>query len=495
MSQAPGLAAFQSSQGDEDGVDSTSVIYDVMAEKWELLHDLLGGTKTMRDAGTKWLPKEPEEEDPTYSLRLNRSVLFNAYKDTVEKLTNKPFSRPVTLMGDLPETMSMMEDDVDRSGTNLTQFSGELFKAGITYGLTHILVDFTRVEFEVEDEDSPVAITLADERDAGARPMFIHVKPPQLLGWRSEKIAGIDVLTQVRIHETRIEPVGMYGDMQVEFVRVYSINTWELHRRSPRDKKWTMVANGTHTFNAVPLVTLYVDKTGFLQGSPPLEDLAWLNVAHWQSQSDQRNILRFARTALLFARGLTDEDMEKKITLGPNRLFRTTSSTAEMKYVEHTGKAIAAGERDLSALEGRMEVLGLQPFMEQGRGKTATGRIIDEGKTISGIQAWIRNEENALTEAFKLASRWTKTELDENFGVNIFNEFGLAMHTQEDIQALIRMREKGQISSETFLNEIKRRGMISDTVDLTEERERLARDLSPSLFEGDEGSEEDEDED
>ena len=57
---------------------------------------------------------------------------------------------------------------------------------------------------------------------------------------------------------------------------------------------------------------------GFMTAHPPLMDLAWLNLAHWQSASDQRHILHVARVPILFGRNLTLP--EDGLALGPNRL-------------------------------------------------------------------------------------------------------------------------------------------------------------------------------
>jgi hypothetical protein len=40
-------------------------------------------------------------------------------------------------------------------------------------------------------------------------------------------------------------------------------------------------------------------RCAFGDGEPPLLDLAYLNVKHWQSQSDQDNILHIARVPIL----------------------------------------------------------------------------------------------------------------------------------------------------------------------------------------------------
>ncbi|HDY86886.1 MAG TPA: hypothetical protein ENH82_02085, partial [bacterium] len=59
-----------------------SISYERMAEKWDLINDLLGGTKAMQASGEKWLPSEPAESQLAYDARLSRSVLYNGLRDT-----------------------------------------------------------------------------------------------------------------------------------------------------------------------------------------------------------------------------------------------------------------------------------------------------------------------------------------------------------------------------------------------------------------------------
>jgi len=460
-------------QSETHRVSTTSIEYDNMAQKWDLLHALLGGTQSMRDGKEKWLAREPRESPESYTNRLSRSFLYNGFRDTIEKLVAKPFSRPVTCQGTMPERIEDMKDDMDMNGRDITQFAKDIFTAGVTYGCTHILVDFPQF--------SPTA-TLADERASGVRPLFVHVKPTQILGWRTEtSTSGEDVLIQVRIHESKIEPQGEFGDKEIDYIRVFTPSDWQLWRKDAEaEEDYSLVGEGTHSFGKVPLVTYYVSRTGTLTATPPLEDLAWMNLAHWQSMSDQRNILRFARVGLLFAAGFSDEEMEEGLTIGANQLIRSTNSDAKVSYVEHNGKAIASGQEDIDKLEERMKVLGLQPLMRRTGNQTATGRALDESRTHTAIQAWIRSLENTLRQAFEYATEWIKLELPDDFYIDINNDFGLSERAVDDIKSLIQMRSLSQITSETFLREVKRRGLLSEAVDIEEELVSIEEE-GPSL--------------
>jgi hypothetical protein len=265
-------------------------------DAWQMVDALWGGTTTMRDAGTAWLPKEPKESTKAYDTRLSRSYLYNKYKKAIENIAGKPFSKPVTLNeGDkLPEPLDGIYADVDQTNRSFTEFAAEVLRYGIHYGVHFVLVDFPA---RASDEER----TLEDDRRERVRPMFLHVTAPQLLGYQSEVVNGRRELTQVRIQSTVQVDAGDYGTKEVDQIRVMTATDWEVWQVIEADGDYVMVDSGVHSFGAVPLYTYYVNRTGYMQGQPALEDLAWLNISHWQSASDQRSILRFARVGILFA--------------------------------------------------------------------------------------------------------------------------------------------------------------------------------------------------
>lgn len=453
-------------------VDTPIDAYNEMSKKWLLIDDVYGGTESMRAAGQRRLPKEPAETDAAYEVRLKRSFLSNVLKKSIKRMSSKPFSKGVTMRGSLPDNLEPMWDNVDLTGRGMTQFSREVFTTAAKYGLTHILVDYPAVEIPEG------GMTLAEEREMGLRPHFLHVSPKSLIGWKTRFIAGKEVLSQVRFKQTRTVDDGDYGVKDQNIIRVYSENDWEVWEENPKTKKYELVDNGAHTLGRVPLVTFYTEKKSTCVAEPPLEDLAHLNVAHWQSASDQRSILRFARIGILFAKGLSEEEVEGEIAVGPNALIRTNSENADMKYVEHSGNAIGAGRQDLLDLKAEMEVEAMQPLVARSGEPTATAKAIDEGTINSDVQAWVRIEENVLNEAFAMAAEWVKTPLPDDFAVEISNDFGFSYRTTEDIRALIDAKNAGHISSQTFLAEFKRRGVLSEQVDVEEEMERIEEDLT-----------------
>ena len=443
-------------------VDTPCSEYTSMAQHWGLIDDLLGGTLAMRAAGEAWLPKEPKEESKAWGNRLERSILYEAYADTVDDLVGRPFSKPVTIQGELPEQLAELEDNCDGQGSNLTQFARELFASCLNRGLTHILVDYPKTS-----QEGGKPLNLAQEKQAGVRPVFVHIRPEQLIGWRSEiDVNGQPKLTLIRWAESRTEPDGDYGTKEVETIRVYTTTGWEVHKKNDINE-YALAESGTHTYpDGIPLVTCYVKKEGFIVGKPPLEGLAWMNLAHWQGYSDQKNLLRFIRFPLLFFKGMTADELEKNVVIGPGRKYSSTNPDADAKYLEHSGAAAEAGRKDLIDTEERMTVLGLEPLLSRPGNQTATGQSIDEAKSQSSIQSWIRSLELALYTACEMAAKWVKAELQDEFSIDIFNDFGVSIRATKDIEALLKMRQGGELDRETFLREVKRRALLSEMVDI-----------------------------
>jgi hypothetical protein len=101
-------------------------------------------------------------------------------------------------------------------------------------------------------------------------------------------------------------------------------------------------------------VTFYTGRTGPMTAKPPLLELAHLNVKHWQSQSDQDNLLHVARVPLLFV--FTDNE-EFQLTISSASATRMPKD-GNAKYVEHTGAAITAGRDSLNDLVDDMRMAG-----------------------------------------------------------------------------------------------------------------------------------------
>lgn len=472
---------------DKNTVASKSPFYERMAPSWGLIDGLLGGTEAMRAGKEKFLPKHEGETHKGYTRRLNKGFLFEAYADAVERIVSKPFSRDVQVKSreKLNELVEKIIDNADQRGRNLSQFARDVFEDGVQYGISHVLVDYPNVGG---------GMSLGAERRLDLHPYFTHITHDKLFGARWELLpTGQTRLRSIRISECHLEDDGAYGEVETEYVRVINApemsedglsivgqGTWELWKRTGKgeaENDWTLDDEGTHTFPGIPLVTFYADRKGFLESGVPLRKLAWLNLAHWQSSADQRNILGVARVGILFAAGFTKAELKNEITIGPNNYIFSSNPDAKMSYVEHTGAAIGAGRQDLEDLKADMAALSLQPVTQRTGNQTATAKAIDESKNESVAQSWVRGLENMLNEAMRMATAWVGEELDSEVAIDVHNDFGLSQRAIEDLKSLGEAYDRGVITAKTYLTELQRRGVISEDIDVESEAEQSENEV------------------
>lgn len=442
--------------------DPTAAV-EAMAGPWQLVTDLLGGTDAMRAAGKERLPQWQGEPDEAYRTRLSIATLFPAFARTVDVLTGKPFSKPVTLSDDVPARVREWADDVDLQGRDLHAFAAHICGHAVGYGWAGILVD-------VQQADG--VRTVADERARGLRPYFVDVHARNLLGWRSARINGVETLTQLRVLECVVEPDGPFGEKAVEQVRVLYPDHWEVWREDetrPEDDQWFLYAEGPITLGRIPFVPIYGERHGFMQGRPPLLELAHLNVEHWQSKSDQQTILHIARVPILFGKGLADTP----IMVGVGQAVVADEQHADLKYVEHSGAAIEAGRVSLLDLEDRMRQVGAELLVIKPARQTVAQTMADNEPGMCALQRIVQDLEHGLDSALGLMAEWVGEAPAGN--VQIFQDFGVSSLADGSMDLLREMNVDGTLSDETLFHEAQRRGFIRPETVWEDEKTRIAQ--------------------
>ena len=405
-----------------------------MATDLALIHDLLGGTSAMRRAGGKWLPREEAESWQAWQARLHRSVLFNGIGRLVQLLVGKPFAKAVTL-SDAHPTIHAFAMNIDGKQTSLTSFARHL--------LTHLLTD-GQVHIQL---DRPVS--------GGA--VYAICRPTlQLIGARCDPSGS---LSQIRLKDTRICAKGRYGAAAEGHITLLTTTGWEQwHQPSGEGGKWVKQDEGAHDFGAVPFLTLAAHPTGFMTARPPLLDMAWLNLAHWQSASDQRHILHIARVPLLFGRNL--QVPETGLDIGPNRLILSDDPSADLRFVEHSGAAIEAGRQDLRDLEERMAILGLDLIARRPGHMTATAKAIDAAQAHAALTSLITVLQQGLQEMLIAAARWYGLDAAAAGTLRLSQSHLLPDDSSAHASWLLAAHQAGAISHDEFRTEARRYGLL-----------------------------------
>lgn len=458
---APQYVQQANTTNDPKSPDYRCSFYTDQCPRWMMIDALMGGTEAMRAAGEEYLPKFSSEASDTWRQRLERAVLLNYFRKTVVGYTGKPFGKPIEIPEDLPEQIEDVLEDVDGHGTSFDTFAQRGFQVGVAKGIVHAMIDFP----EALDEQASA------EDEARLQPTVTLLEPESVIGARHD---ANGTLEQVRIYECCMEPDGAFGEKKVERVRVLEPKRWRVFRREVNKKRWVLESEGINTLGEIAFVTFKTDDEGFMRSRPPLLDLAYKNVEHWQSSSDQRNCLTVARFPILVGSGVNPQD---PVALGPNNYVGLREVNATLKFVEHGGAAISAGRTDLEDIKAEMAVLGLTLLLPQQSGApTATAKAVDGAESVTELQRLVGLYENFLNEIVYWVARWLDMSHDDAFeleAVHINQDYAKLLNMDAGVQALLTARTGKDISRKALVQALKRRNILPADFDIEDDQEQL----------------------
>ena len=361
----------------------------------------------------------------------------------------------------MPPQIEEWTEDIDREGRNLDTFAACMMEHALAYGVCGILVDYPVTPETVK--------TLADEKAVNLRPYFIHIKHDQLVGWIAAREYGAWVIKQLRLKECVEEPDGEFGTKEVKQIRMLEPGKWTTYRCSKDNADlWVVHATGMTSLDYVPFVPVYGDRTGFMTGKSPLIEMAFMNVEHWQSASDQRTILHVARVPVLAIIGVDDDSFN--LTLGASEGVKLPKG-GDMKYVEHSGAAITAGQADLDKLEERMRQAGAELLVVKPGVVTATQVSAENAVGMCALQRVGAGLEDALDQALQFMADWVG--LPEGGHISLFDEYASPNLSDASAQLIVTAQQGGLISKDTAIAELKRRGTLAAEVDAATETELI----------------------
>ena len=458
---------------DKNDPSNTSIAYDLMKPRWDLMEAVLGGTETMRAAAYQFLPKHDEETVAGYTRRINSAVLNNITEQTLQTLSSKPFADGVAYDDNIPEAVvEQVLHNVDLLGNNLEVFAKNWFREGIAKAMCHVLVDYPRTK--PKEDGTPR--TLEDDRAQKIRPYWVLIKPECVLAARASVIDGREVLEHVRIMETLIEEDG-FTEVVIQQIRVLEIGSVTLYRKEKGTKKWKAYDEWETNLEFIPLVTYYADRDDLMFAKPPLLDLAYLNIAHWQTTADQRHALTVSSFPILACSGASPEDSDP-IVIGPNKVLYNPDAQGRFYYVEHTGTAIQSGRDELNDLEDKMAGYGAEFLRKKSGGQTATARALDSAESLSDLAGMTMVFEDAIAQAIWYTSRWMGVNTEGASGRVILTKDFSSDRVEINTDVLDKARARRDISRTAYLTALQREGVLPDDFDAETDAELIAAEAN-----------------
>lgn len=489
---------------DKPKPDTPSGDYSAMSGYWRMVATILDGAAAMRAAGETYLPKFPNETQEDYDYRRKNAKFTNVYRDIVESLAAKPFATELGIKdGSASDTIAGkpvkdekgksvrrggLVEDIDGQGNHLNVFAAGLFFAGINDAISWILVDKQPV---------PAGATRAVERDIGARPYWVHIPAHRLLAVYSDTIAGKEEIVHARILEPETVRDG-FGEKTVNRVRVLNreklapgsyapatYQVWEEQAKSEgsSEKEWVVVGEGPIAIGVISLVPFI---TGRRKGSswqfvPPMQDAAYLQIEHFQAESNLKVTKTETCFPMLAANGVEpvmEGDTPAAVPVGPRAVLYAPpygeSQHGEWTVITPDAACLKFLAEDIAATEQQLREIGRQPLTASA-GITVVAAALASQKASSIVQAWALALKDALEQGLAFTAQWLGDTSEPE--VTIDTDFAIDGESDKGPDYLLALYGKNGLSTETMWEEGKRRNFLSPEFTPEREEQRLAAEL------------------
>lgn len=454
-----------------------------------MMRDLAEGNERVKEKRTEYLPMEPAEDPRMYSNRLQRSVFVNYVMRTAEGLTGMVFAKDPVLGEDVPveirgepatDTSDKKEghwENIDNAGTHGDVFIRERFQDGQIAGHGAILVDYP---------NTGGTQTAADERDTTfpIRPYWVPIPKDNIVSWRTTTINGRLVLTQLVLEECVMVPDGEYGEKEEKRYRIFrrdpaGVVTWTLVKV---DENKAVIPLDGGTITNQDEIPISENKTSgrksMFVSKPPLADLGFLNISHYQQDSDYKNSIHLTCVPLYLETGVDTEE-SGPVVIGPGVARRFSNPDADAKYVSHDGAALGAARQALEDTKSDIGALGVSMLAPQKRAaETATANRLDKNTESSALAVSARGLQDCVERALYFHARYLKKPSGGSISIN--RSFDDTTMDATTMSALADFAEKIDMPVRAILEELQKGGRFVDQ-DLDEleadiEANKVARD-------------------
>jgi hypothetical protein len=470
-----------------------------MEPKWMLIGDVQEGKTAVKARETTYLPQYPAEDDDEYTRRLAQAPWRPEFEDALNAMVAKPFTKDIQFVGAVPAPLKDFAEDVDGCGNNLTQFERIVFKGGVAKGLHGVLVDYPTMQ---------PGLTLADERKSGARPYWCHIAPQNIIAVYWMKRNGRQVISHIRFFEDVTTRVG-FEEETTQQIRVYQYNEagqpiWEIWTKTDEGQaEWVLAQTGALSLTEIPIALFFVgERSSNFKVQPPLLSLAEMQIELYQALSRQEEILTFAGSPMLQAKGMTPPSPTKiargpdgarnsqvpapEIRVGPKTILYAPPGAegvpTEWAFIQPDAATIQEVAAQVERVQKDMQRLGKKPLLPKESGDvTATATAVDAAEAHSEVSAWAMTLKDQIELCLLYTALWMQTQAEPEVTVN--TDFGVSQRTS-DLDGLLKMRAAGEITRETFWDECLRRGILAASFDkeketrALEDEEAMAREVS-----------------
>ncbi len=457
--------------------DKKHAQYEEFRAVWQTCRDAATGQRAVHAGGKKYLPELGGQTSAEYEAYKGRALYFNATGRTVDGMCGLVFRKQPTI--ELPTALEPYSDDINMGGLSLEGFAKETVEEALKVGRIGILVDYP------PPPDGAVVLTVEQAKSLGQRPYIAHYKAENILNWKIGRVANATTLVSVWLLETYEE-----NDEEKEQIRqlfldgVYGQRIWRKSQQSDK-AEWVQFGpdyfpkKGGKGFGRIPFYIAAPKEGGPDVQEPPIEDLAYVNLAHYRNSADLENGAHVAGLPTPWINGITNPDEFPEMHLGSNTCLKLPPD-AEAGFLQCGAEGFATIEKAMDRKQDQMAALGARMLSsEKAAAETAEAHTIKRGGENSVLAALAGSVEKTITQALRFMADWVGANHDDVvFELN--KDFLPSPMDAQMLTALVAAWQSGAVSDETFFGTLVAGELVPETLTYDDEQDRKANSV-PAL--------------
>lgn len=359
-------------------VDYKHPAYSEFLPEWDMIGDCVDGERVVKSKKEKYLPhpadkKDADDKDNSrYKSYLARASFLNATGRTLSGLLGIAFGKPVKIS--VSGGVEYLETDIDGQGQPLTQIIRDALSQNLQRGRAGLLSDFS-------------GSGIQSEANKG-RPYIRLFTAKEIINWRVTNGKTSLVVLQ---YQEPIDTEDFELKMQKNWIELRLIDDVAHSRRWYEDgdikaTDWIVLsdANGK-PLNELPWSWIGSMNNDHTPDAPPLADIAYLNIKHYQAEADIAESAHTVGQPMIALTGLDNTWVQDHLKDGFNvgsRKGVLLPVGGDMKFAQPEDRniQITLAERR----EKQMAMLGAK-LVERGTSARTATQAQDEAQTDNSV--------------------------------------------------------------------------------------------------------------
>ena len=422
------------------------------AAQWKVIRDCITGQDAIKAATTDYLPMpnaddQSEQNRARYIAYLERACFYNVTGRTHRGLVSLAFAEEPTIQ--IAPQLNGLLTNVDGAGISLEQQARATLGEVAATGRCGLLVDYP-----------PVAtpVSKAQLSAFGLQPTIRSYQPQDIINWRVTIIGGLRVLTLVVLQEAIAVPTDSFVSQIVKQWRVlrlvpndagvfrYVVTVYQMPTNASQMGYTAITALEQYEpldfhgrpWSFIPFMACGSENNEVSIDSPPLLDLANLNIAHYRNSADYEESVFMCGQPTPTLTGMTKDWWEnvlnKTIRLGSrSAVTLPPGSTLELIQPAPNGLVREA----MQDKERQMVALGARLIQTSAVQRTATEAKIESASELSVLSTCANNVAAGYVKALSWAGMFAGAKQESVF----------EMHPNADLDSL-SIEERAQLMAE-----------------------------------------------